>query len=400
MRNEFSWYFDSLDVDHKRLWDKAVLSIDANVLLDLYRYHRETSETILSALESFKDRVWLTHQAASEFVRNRKAVIVDASNAIAKSANSISEMRKASEKARNELTNHRVLSRALIEELYLKIEDAILSANSKIADEKASFPNHLDKDEILARIVKIFDGRVGAAPDDMEEAKKEAARRIEKQIPPGYMDKKKDDDRAYGDYFVWRQLLDFSNSEDRPIIFVTSDAKEDWWEIKSGKTLGPRQELIMEAAKYSGQPVVLYQLENFLRHYEKASGTKNSGDAIDEVIALAEERSETTKRLQLVKKHQHIVYADAKENYGIIEVDLSRPAQKFTVTGGLNPSFDSSPHVDIELAEAPDGVDGVDLFVNTGTTFDFNIHVKSQYKGQLLPAGTYVFSYQASCLEE
>ena len=34
---------------------------------------------------------------------------------------------------------------------------------------------------------------------------------------------------------------------------------------------------------------------------------------------------------------------------------------------------------------------------NTGTTFDFNVHVRSNERGNELPVGEYIVEYAASC---
>lgn len=75
MKNKFDWYFGPSAEEITTIWDTGILTIDANVLLDLYRYNEKTREDILKAMAFFGDRVWLSGQAAREFIRNRKAVI-------------------------------------------------------------------------------------------------------------------------------------------------------------------------------------------------------------------------------------------------------------------------------------------------------------------------------------
>ncbi len=61
--------------------DSALVSIDANVLLSLYRYPDEFSTAILSAIEDLGDRVFVTHQALREFWRNRTSALADRARA-------------------------------------------------------------------------------------------------------------------------------------------------------------------------------------------------------------------------------------------------------------------------------------------------------------------------------
>ena len=64
------------------------------------------------------------------------------------------------------------------------------------------------------------------------------------------MDERKSEDgdplRKFGDFFLWKELLEHGKEQKRPIIFVTDDKKEDWWLKVKGRTLGPRPELIAE----------------------------------------------------------------------------------------------------------------------------------------------------------
>lgn len=90
--------------------------------------------------------------------------------------------------------------------------------------------------------------------------------RKKNKIPPGYLDDGKDEDRPYGDYYLWLQVIEHAKTVGCPVILVTSERKDDWWEKISGKTIGPRPELLREAKQVSGQRVLIYQTERFLEH--------------------------------------------------------------------------------------------------------------------------------------
>lgn len=93
MRDRFPWYFlETKDFD--AAWDEGVLTTDANVLLDLYRYNKETREALLTALESFKGKFWISHQTSKEFVKNRRTVINDMANDFTKAQKPIADLEK------------------------------------------------------------------------------------------------------------------------------------------------------------------------------------------------------------------------------------------------------------------------------------------------------------------
>ena len=50
--------------DFEYLWKNAIISFDANVLLNVYQYGDTTLATFMDILDQLKDRLWLTHQAA------------------------------------------------------------------------------------------------------------------------------------------------------------------------------------------------------------------------------------------------------------------------------------------------------------------------------------------------
>lgn len=59
MWNELSWYFRATDEETKKIWDAGILTLDANVLLDLYSprhlsYCWETSTRTQSGAESIR----------------------------------------------------------------------------------------------------------------------------------------------------------------------------------------------------------------------------------------------------------------------------------------------------------------------------------------------------------
>ncbi len=53
----------------------ATVVVDANVLLNLYRYNEATRDDLLGVLRRLDDRLWLPHQVVREFWRNRLGVL-------------------------------------------------------------------------------------------------------------------------------------------------------------------------------------------------------------------------------------------------------------------------------------------------------------------------------------
>ena len=64
MRNAIAEYLEYSDEEKKILWENATFVFDTNVLLNLYRYSKETRDILLDSMKQIKDRVWMPYQAA------------------------------------------------------------------------------------------------------------------------------------------------------------------------------------------------------------------------------------------------------------------------------------------------------------------------------------------------
>jgi len=70
-----------------------------------------------------------------------------------------------------------------------------------------------------------------------------------------------------------------------------------------------------------------------------------------------------------------------------------------TMTGGgrFDPQLDSVPNVTARVALTPEGCPPLVVRAKTGTTFDFNVHLRSATNGVALPVGNYVIEFSAEC---
>lgn len=261
MRTRFKHSLPLSEYDLSNLWGKAILTADANVLLNLYRLH-DARDALLDSLGKFAGRLWLCHQAAEEFFRNRHNVIADGQKRFDKA---LSEL-KAFDDSIASIRGLRVVPRSTLETLQASIRPGVDAVRAAVTKAKSD-QNYFDKDPVLERLLALFEGAVGPEPsaEEKKQFQDDAARRLEEKRPPGYCDKGKSEDRAYGDYYLWRQILTHAKEKAAPIILVTADLKEDWWEItKTERRLGLRRELREEAAREAGQEIYLCDPEHFM----------------------------------------------------------------------------------------------------------------------------------------
>lgn len=312
MKGMFPEYDVRSDNELSEAWKHGLFVFDTNVLLNLYRYQAATRDALISVLERLSTRIWIPHHVALEFQRNRLVVLAE-QNA------RFSHVQRAVKNARVGLGAE--LDRLQLQKRHSSIDpepllsgfDTLVSdflANLQVLREKHQGLTHADP--LKARVEALFSGRVGTKPESQQHVDQiytEAESRFRLAIPPGYRDGDKDAQatdhyvsgsilykRKFGDYLIWRQILSHTKeSECKHLIFVTDDAKDDWWnriESDGLKTIGPRPELIEEAhAHGSVETFLMYNPEGFLKYAKEFIKTPVSEAALTEVRDVSAERA-------------------------------------------------------------------------------------------------------------
>jgi len=399
MKDKFNWYFSPSKDEIDAIWDTGILTVDANVLLDLYRYHESTRNSLISNLKNFNGRLWLSSQAAEEFFRNRSKVIASSEKTFKQANEDIDKLKGSLESTITQLKGNRIIPANVAESLQDKIHPVIEEAQNSINSAKTDYPQYLQTDPILDDLSEMFKNAIGDcfSKDDMKSIIEEAEQRINDKIPPGYLDQDKDGERSYGDFILWRQILLHSKNKSIPIIFVTSERKDDWWEKLSGKTIGPRPELLREANKFCGQRILIYQTDRFLEYASDKSGTDIDESIVQEIRDVDTLRSEREHPVELIEQASEENSEILHE--GFIVLDLKRPVKNITGSGRFSPRMKSVPNVKSELVERPEDTPSVKVRAGAGNNYAFNLHVISVDRGAMLPPGQYKLKYTATCNE-
>lgn len=77
MRNMFPEYAPPQESYFDLLWSEGLFVFDTNVLLSIHVHSDEQNDWIIKELERLHDRIWIPHQVALEFVRNRTSRITE-----------------------------------------------------------------------------------------------------------------------------------------------------------------------------------------------------------------------------------------------------------------------------------------------------------------------------------
>lgn len=297
MKELFSEYHKLSEADTKSVWDDSLIVFDTNVLLNLYRYTDSTRNEYIEVLKRYKDRLWIPYQVALEFNRNRASVIIaneTAYDSLVAKLETKFEATIKDLKLEKDYARHPRIDIDDIKDRINKCKDEIIKS---LKEKKESSPNYLkDDDDIFNTINEYFKDKIGVdfTEKELNKLYKLGADRYKQKVPPGYCDepKKKEEGlrRLYGDLIVWKQVINISKETNANIIFVTNDDKEDWWLIKSGRTIGPRPELIKEFKTETENLILIYNGLSFLelaKQYNEE--VKVSKETIDEITKVKRE---------------------------------------------------------------------------------------------------------------
>ena len=274
MKDIFPGYYSPTEGDFSELWDKGIFVFDTNILLNLYRYTPKTRERFFDILTKLSDRIWIPFQIAKEYQENR---LVHISNL------------EVNHKQVKESFKNRDIE--ISENIYNQL---MTELDGRIKEYADLFMN----DTIRIRIDELFKSKIGPeyTAEELSKLYNMGEERYNNKIPPGYEDaKEKKDYRKFGDLVLWRQIIDRAIKNENSIIFITDDAKEDWWNKCHGKTSGPRPELIKEFVTEAHTLFHMYSSDRFAEYAKDYLKLKEDKAAIREMEKIARYSAEESK---------------------------------------------------------------------------------------------------------
>jgi hypothetical protein len=356
MFDGFSGYVTPTAEDWKGVLANGMVVVDTNVLLNLYRYNQGARETLLATLGKFDARLWVPHQVMEEFWRNRDSALEDPEKQLGQS---VTALRAGLEKSFSDLrhwVNRVSLGREGAAELESILSDAMEAVIEKMGSVVTASGVEMERDtgqdKIVLALSELLDGKVGEnlTADERAAAIIEGRRRIERQIPPGYEDRKKQargDDTEVGDYLVWLQLMAEAKRRGQDVLFVTGDAKEDWWRMRNKIGLGPRNELSEELLETAGARLFMLKPERLLayaRDFLHVAVSEDSVQNVEMVEAQLGSDEEFVRLKGLAESHASAAIVAA---WGLVELAMKR---------ALPPERQSQPLSSLQLLELLTGL--------------------------------------------
>lgn len=300
MKDLFPGHFKESEEKLREVWDTSLFVFDANILLNLYRYSDATRKEFLRILEKIKDRVWIPHRAAEEYLNNRLSVIDQQERSYDETKKAIQSLKSDLENARQHpFVSNKTMSRVG------KIFDDLCEELDK---NRSVHTHRISNDEIKESVAVIFENRVGEpySKERLVELIAEGEERYQQKIPPGFKDGSKSGDseiftdkcRKYGDLIVWTQVIDQAITAGKGIVLVTDDKKEDWWEKFKGKIVGPRPELVKEFKDRAKNTFHMYQADRFLELARENLDEQVSDEIVEEIREVRRRDRLAQKRMR------------------------------------------------------------------------------------------------------
>lgn len=237
-----------------------IVVFDTNVLLNIYRYSPEFTDFAMRCICSVEANIILPATVLLEYKKHYRSEFAKMKDRAKKAG---SETEKQIEQAKTKiLKTCQNLSRLQfpdIPELYSRLEERIDAVREELQgffDERCSLDlisHEWDNTDRVFELVNRLEqsNAVLDAPSqsDIYHWCEEGERRYKQMVPPGFKDAKdKDGVRKYSDLIIWKEILRCAKATNKNVIFVTDDAKIDWWESENGVQTFHRQ-LIEEFAK-------------------------------------------------------------------------------------------------------------------------------------------------------
>lgn len=269
--DDFGAFRTPTTADYTSVLAGGLVAPDANVLLNLYRYTEQARTDLLGALGALGDRLWVPHQVLVEFWRNREGVIGEARSTSESAAQDMSKHADSAVRTLRTWSNRVALSEEAVEDLRHRLTEVFGEVQKKISEvgkgEWQQITPDTNADPVIAALETALADHVGTSFDaeDLARLVARGQQRVKDRVPPGYMDGKKEGEGAVGDFLVWEQLLREASVRQCDVLFVTADAKEDWWRKERGLNRGPRPELTGELRSRGGGRLFLLSPKHFLQ---------------------------------------------------------------------------------------------------------------------------------------
>ncbi|MFE0375831.1 PIN-like domain-containing protein [Streptomyces inhibens] len=329
---------DTAGNDREAYFREGLIVLDTNVLHSLYEYTPSAREEIFNALERVAHNLWLPYQVGLEFVRGRHRVIAKRSKALNDASSQINQKFNEARQAilgastivKNLLARYtqdtEARDRIDTEITQQKFDDLIahwrqlLTQHAKAIKEEhdIALKSLKESDPVLPRIAALYGERVAEPPsmDTLRRRVEEATNfRFPNRIPPGFMDEKPTPLDTAGDFLIWEEVVEKAATvrDPRHVLFVSADAKDDWYEpAEPGRGPRPWPLLADEMKTRAGANLRIESPDEFFQGIRDFLDAEIADQTYREIDRALESYVHTTRQLR--HDMQEMIRADLPEH--------------------------------------------------------------------------------------
>lgn len=311
-------YFNDLS------FENTVIIMDTNVWLDIYILTPESIKEIIDTFNTHIDYFWMPHQVKFEYDNHRNDNRKNAINRYRDlKSNSNKVLNKSIQNIKSFFQIYNENGSIELEDLWIQIEDKLRNVMSFIGEEtdkcdklyQNDILNILTSDRISEFADKLYTKNTVKVKTRIEMIKlyEEAELRYKYCLSPGFTDKNKSDNdksrnnfriRKYGDFLIWKEILEFVNDTKKNILFIENERKSDWWDGTNSDTKIPYNMIEEYNEVNNNGKFAIISFEEFLFHFGNSLGleartvteisnkinhenlvTKYLNDQVDEVLS-------------------------------------------------------------------------------------------------------------------
>ncbi|SNT60263.1 hypothetical protein SAMN05443665_105632 [Actinomadura meyerae] len=309
-----------------------MIVLDTNVLLDLYRYTPEARDEVLEALKRVAVNLWMPYQVGLEFVRGRNKVIHDRTRLLSAVAQQVrqgfdqawQDIASALAQVKQLLANHandHAGQRELDELINLRSFQELTDPwRQELLNRAEQIKNSHDvqlgslvagPDSVLQQVAEIYEDRIGEPPSDSDlqrQVEKATRFRYPNRIPPGFADSGKGTDlAAAGDFLLWDEVVRRVSTLPHPrrVLFVSSDAKEDWYEPSTpGRRKQPWPHLFEEMRSRSQAELLIVRPQDFFSDVREYLHAAIAQSTVEEIEKAADARGAQGERATVLTEER------------------------------------------------------------------------------------------------
>lgn len=319
----------------------GMIVLDTNVLLDLYRYTPSARDEVVEALKLVADRLWMPYQVGLELVRGRNKVIFDRTRLLGTAAQQVREgfdrawqniastlagVKQLLADHANDLPGQRELDELInqqsFQELTAPWKQELISRAEQIRNSHDVQLGSLvsGSDRVLRQVAELYGDQIGEPPSnsDLQHRVESAAEfRYPNQIPPGFADHGKGTDlAAAGDFLLWEEVVQQATELPPPrrVLFVSGDAKEDWYEPSApGRRKQPWPHLFEEMRRRSQAELLVVRPQDFFKDVREYLNAAIAQSTVEEIEKAADSRDSRERGATVITEGQARALAPPEE---------------------------------------------------------------------------------------